>query len=131
MLDFGWSELFLIIILAIVLMGPKDIPEVIHNFGRIVRRLQYMKFALTKQFDDFMEKSDLNDLRRGTLGDINPKNIMTPLPPVPEAVDPAQIAQNPTAEMDEDEAYYAEANLNEPNTAEIPNEPARIAITKD
>jgi Sec-independent protein translocase protein TatA len=80
MLDFGWSEFFLIIILAIVLMGLKDIPEVIHNFGRIVRRLQYMKFALTKQFDDFMEKADLQDLRRGTLGDIDPKNIMTPLP---------------------------------------------------
>jgi sec-independent protein translocase protein TatB len=130
MLDFGWSEFFLIIILAIVLMGPKDIPEVIHGFGRLVRRIQYMKFALSKQFDDFMEKADLNDLRRGALGDVNPKNIMTPLPPNTTAPNSPPMT-TPSDEMGDDEAYYAEANPNDPNTTEIPHEPARIAIPKD
>lgn len=65
MLDFGWSEFFLIIVLAIVLMGPKDIPDLVYQAGRFVRRLQYMRFALTKQFDAFMEQNDLDELRRG------------------------------------------------------------------
>lgn len=65
MLDFGWSEFFLIIVLGIVLIGPKEIPDLVYQAGRLVRRLQYMRFALSKQFDDFMEKNDLDELRRG------------------------------------------------------------------
>ena len=71
MLDFGWSEFFLIIVLAVFLLGPKDIPTVVYQAGRMVRRLQYMKYGLTKQFDDFMEQNDLQELRRGGgLGDL-------------------------------------------------------------
>jgi sec-independent protein translocase protein TatB len=65
MLDFGWSEFFLIIVLGIVLIGPKDIPGLVYQAGRFVRRVQYMRFALTKQFDTFMEQNDLDELRRG------------------------------------------------------------------
>ena len=70
MLDFGWSEFLLIFVLAIFLLGPRDIPNVVYQAGRFVRRLQYMKYGLTKQFDAFMEQNDLNELRRGgSLGD--------------------------------------------------------------
>ena len=64
MLDFGWSELLLILIVSILVIGPKQIPDVLYAFGRIVRRLQYVRFALSKQFDDFMEKSDLHEMRK-------------------------------------------------------------------
>jgi Tat protein translocase TatB subunit len=65
MFDLGWSELFLIMVVAIVVIGPKEIPEVMRGLGRIVRRLQYMRFALTQQFDDIMKEHDLDDLRKG------------------------------------------------------------------
>jgi sec-independent protein translocase protein TatB len=65
MLDFGWSEFLFIIILGIVLIGPKEIPDLVYQAGRLFRRLQYMRFALTKQFDTFMEQNDLEELRRG------------------------------------------------------------------
>lgn len=64
MLDFSWSELLLVAVVAILAIGPKQLPEVMHGLGRIVRRLQYMRFALSKQFDDFMEQSDLNEMRK-------------------------------------------------------------------
>lgn len=63
MIDFAWSEFFVVILVAVLVIGPKQLPEVLHAVGRIVRRLQYMKFALSKQFDDFMEQSDLKELR--------------------------------------------------------------------
>ncbi len=50
-------------IVAIVAIGPKQIPTVLHGLGRLVRRLQYMRFAMSKQFDDFMDKNDLNEIR--------------------------------------------------------------------
>jgi|GEM_PF-1282698 len=63
MLDFAWSEFLVVIIVAVIVIGPKQLPEVLFTLGRLVRRLQYMKFAMSQQFEDFMEKSDLNDLR--------------------------------------------------------------------
>ena len=64
MLDFSWSELLMVAVVAVLAIGPKQIPDVLYGLGRIVRRLQYMRFAMSKQFDDFMEKSDLAEMRK-------------------------------------------------------------------
>jgi sec-independent protein translocase protein TatB len=66
MLDFSWSEFLVVIIVAVIAIGPKQLPEVMRGLGKIVRRLQYMRYALTRQFDDFMEESDLKDIRDST-----------------------------------------------------------------
>jgi sec-independent protein translocase protein TatB len=62
-LDFSWSELLVVVIVTILAVGPKQLPEVLYGFGRLIRRLQYMKYALSKQFDDFMDQADLRDIR--------------------------------------------------------------------
>ena len=62
MLDFSWSEFLVVIVVAVLAIGPKQLPEVLYGIGRIVRRLQYMRFALTRQFDDFMDQSELQRL---------------------------------------------------------------------
>lgn len=63
MMDFAWSEFLVVIIVAVIVIGPKQLPEVLYGIGRVARRLQYMKFALSKQFEDFMEQADLNEIR--------------------------------------------------------------------
>lgn len=68
MLDFSWAELLLIMGVAVLVIGPKEIPGIMRGLGRIVRRLQYVKFALSQQFDDFMKDHDLEELR-------NPANL--------------------------------------------------------
>ena len=64
MLDFSWSELLVIVIVALVVIGPKDIPQIMQTLGRFVRRLQYVRFAMSQQFDDFMKENDLEDIRK-------------------------------------------------------------------
>ena len=63
MLDFGWPELLLIIAIAVFVIGPDEIPAIMQGLGRIVRRIQYVKFALSRQFDDFMREHDLDEMR--------------------------------------------------------------------
>lgn len=63
MLDFGFAELLVIIALAVLIIGPNEIPTVMVSLGRVFRRFQYMKFALSKQFEDFMDDADLKGLR--------------------------------------------------------------------
>lgn len=64
MLDFGWSETLVVIIVALFVIGPEDIPKVMVALGRVVRRFQYIKYAITQQFDDIMREADLDDLRK-------------------------------------------------------------------
>lgn len=49
---------------AVLVIGPKEIPVVMNALGRIVRRLQYVRFAISQQFEDFMRTQDLEDLRK-------------------------------------------------------------------
>lgn len=70
MLDFSWAELFVMVVVALVVIGPKEIPHIMHGLGRFVRRLQYVRFAMTQQFDDFMREHDLEDIRKASKPDI-------------------------------------------------------------
>lgn len=63
MLDFGFPELLVIIALAVIVVGPQEIPKIMVALGRIVRRLQYVRYAVSQQFEDFMREHDLADVR--------------------------------------------------------------------
>jgi len=63
MLDFGFPELLVVMALAIVVVGPNEIPKLMVGLGRIVRRFQYVRFAISRQFDEFMQDNDLEDIR--------------------------------------------------------------------
>lgn len=63
MFDFGWAELLLIVAVAVLVIGPDEIPGIMRSLGRAVRRFQYVRFALSQQFDDFMKEHDLEELR--------------------------------------------------------------------
>ncbi len=65
MLDFGWAELLILAAVAVFVIGPKDIPKIMYGLGRLLRRMQYIRFAVTQQFDELMKVGDLEELRRG------------------------------------------------------------------
>lgn len=65
MLDFGWAELLIIVAVAVFVIGPKDIPKIMYGLGRFMRRLQYIRFAVSQQFDEIMNAGDIEDLRKG------------------------------------------------------------------
>jgi sec-independent protein translocase protein TatB len=62
MFGFSWAEIFLTAAVALIVIGPKDIPKVMYQLGRVARRLQYVRFAMSQQFEDFLKEHDLDDL---------------------------------------------------------------------
>lgn len=60
MLDVGWSEIFLIMAVTVLVMGPEEIPKIMMTFGRIVRRLNYVRFAMTQQFEAMMKEAGID-----------------------------------------------------------------------
>lgn len=63
MLDFGWTELVVIMALAVLVIGPNEIPALMRGLGNLMRRVSYIKYAFTQQFDEFMRDADLDDIR--------------------------------------------------------------------
>ena len=61
MFDFGWAELLLICAIALFVIGPKDIPAIAYQLGKIFRRIRYLQYAITGQFDDFMAKAEAKE----------------------------------------------------------------------
>ena len=102
MLDFSWSELMVVIVVAVIAIGPKQLPELLFGLGRIVRRLQYMRYALTRQFDDFMDESELRRFREDP---VQMNQLPTSNPP-PRVVDPSGFD-----EAEADEALVAQPPL--------------------
>lgn len=65
MFGIGWSEILVILLIAVLVIGPKDIPKIMYQVGRFARRLQYVKFAMSQQFDDILKAGDIEELRKG------------------------------------------------------------------
>ena len=62
-MDFGFSELLLVLCVAIFAIGPKQLPEVMYTIGRWVRRLQYIRYNMSHQVDTYLQATDLHDLK--------------------------------------------------------------------
>ncbi|MGB0719607.1 MAG: Sec-independent protein translocase subunit TatA/TatB [Bdellovibrionales bacterium] len=63
MLDFGWAELLVIMALAVLVIGPNELPSLMRGLGHLFRRISYIKYAFSQQFDEFMKDADLDDMR--------------------------------------------------------------------
>ena len=57
----GWSELLVIIILAILIIGPKDFPIVVKKIGSYVKKI---KSYVTEIQDDIENVTDLDSEKK-------------------------------------------------------------------
>jgi sec-independent protein translocase protein TatB len=63
MFDIAWSELFVIIIVALVVVGPKDLPKLMRKVGQWAGRARAMADQFRRSFDDMARQSELEELR--------------------------------------------------------------------
>lgn len=78
MLDFGLTEFVLVASVAVFAIGPKQIPEVLYQIGRFVRRLQGVRHDMQGKFDEFMHEADIEELQRETQKRVQDMYPMTP-----------------------------------------------------
>ncbi len=64
MFDFAWSELALIAIVALVVIGPKDLPRVMRIVGQWVRRARSIAREFQGSLDQMMREAELDDIKR-------------------------------------------------------------------
>lgn len=63
MFDIGWSELLVVLVVALVVVGPKDLPRLMRTAGRWVARARTMANQFRASFDEMAREAELDDLR--------------------------------------------------------------------
>lgn len=118
MLDIGFSEILVIFVLALIVLGPERLPGVVRKVGRWVGRAR----AMARQFQDQLEEEiDLDGSRA--------RPVPPPLPPDPpvytepaSALQPQQATSEGAAPGGEP-ALSAQEKAATAHTATDPHEP--------
>lgn len=64
MFDFAWSELALIAVVALVVIGPKDLPRVMRTVGQWVQRARAIAREFQGSLDQMVREAELDDMKR-------------------------------------------------------------------
>ena len=72
MLDLGWTELLLIGIVALIVVGPKDLPGMFQAVGRFVGKAKGMAREFSRAMNDAADQSGVNDIQKSFKAASNP-----------------------------------------------------------
>jgi sec-independent protein translocase protein TatB len=85
MFDIGWSEFVVIAVVALIAIGPKELPGVLRMVGQWVGKARKMAAEFQGQFNEAMREAEMADLKktfddvRDAAKDLTSNNIMTSL----------------------------------------------------
>lgn len=72
-------EFVVILIVLIVVVGPKDLPKMLKAFGKATARMRATANEFRRQFDDAMHEAELDDLQKTLtdVSDLDPRKKLT------------------------------------------------------
>jgi sec-independent protein translocase protein TatB len=63
MFDLSWSHILIVLIVALVVVGPKDLPRLMRMVGGWVGKARSMANEFRRSFDEMAKQSELDELR--------------------------------------------------------------------
>ena len=88
MFDIAWTEMLVIAVVMIVVVGPKELPGMLRTIGKTTAKLRTMAGEFRKQFDDALKEAELDDLKK--LADDARK--LNPTADIKKALNPLETA---------------------------------------
>lgn len=64
MFDIGWGEMVVIGVVALVVIGPKELPGVLRAVGRMVGKARRMASEFQGQFNEALREAEMADLKK-------------------------------------------------------------------
>ncbi len=62
MLDLGWSELLIIGVVALIVVGPKDLPKMLRALGQYAGRAKGIAREFQRSMDEAARQADIEEL---------------------------------------------------------------------
>ena len=139
MFDIGWSELVVIAVVALIAIGPKELPGVLRMVGQWMGKARKMASEFQGQFQEAMREAEMADLKksfdevRDVATGLSPANVMTSLQKdvsdalqIDKPVD-AQVASAIDAPVTSSDALVTSSDA--PVTPTTPAEPTPRDVT--
>jgi sec-independent protein translocase protein TatB len=81
MFDFGigYTEMFVVAVVAIIVIGPKDLPRVLRAFGKTVAKMRGMAREFQGHLDSAMKEAGIDEVKKEFDNIKNSANIVEPV----------------------------------------------------
>jgi sec-independent protein translocase protein TatB len=123
MLDLSWQELFLIGVVALIVIGPKDLPQVMRSVAVVVRKARGLSREFQNGVAQMMREAELDELRRklDEAGRVDVgktvKDTIDPTGSLREDFDPAEFARELKRSVEEPTIHRPAAAQSRPPAA--------------
>lgn len=68
MFDIGWQELFLIGVVALIVVGPKDLPKALRTGARLLNKARAMSRDFQSGLAEMAREAELDEIKRNVEG---------------------------------------------------------------
>jgi sec-independent protein translocase protein TatB len=78
MLDIGWTEMLVIAVVAVVVIGPKELPRALRTAGQMLGKARGLARDFQRHIDDMVRESELDELRKkaGAIQNYDPSGLL-------------------------------------------------------
>jgi len=93
MFDLGWTEFIVVAVVAILVVGPKELPGMLRTIGKTIGNMRRMAGDFQRQMNDALKEADLDGIKTGidSVKNINPvSKIKSSLNPIKQATEDVQ-----------------------------------------
>ena len=84
MLSFGWSEIALVVVVVIIVVGPKELPNLIKQLTSFSKSLKKASRQFKNSLNELTEEGDLKDVKKSLSDFKNIKNKLDPTKDIKE-----------------------------------------------
>src|ERR1700758_1544730 len=64
MFDLGWGKIIIIAVIALIAIGPKELPGVLRTVGQYMGKIRKMAAEFQGQFQEAMREAEMADLKK-------------------------------------------------------------------
>lgn len=123
MFDIGALELLVVVIVAIVVIGPKDMPQALRAAGRWIGKLRRVSAQFRSGFDAMVREAELEDMEKKWQE--QNRRIMAETPPadmtaLPRDHDQSSDSERPNTEGEEPQAAETGRSADEDRQPSLP-----------
>lgn len=101
MFDIGWSEILIVMVVVLVVMGPRELPEMLHHIGRWLGRARGLAGELQRHVDEIVRTAELDEAKKQAhqISTISPERL------VREVIDPGGELQQAIDDVSWDRSH--------------------------
>ena len=92
MFNMDWTEMLIIAVIAVLVVGPKELPGMLRTIGRYVAKMRKVAGEFRHQFDQAMKEAELDGVQQAVRDTKAAINQINPVHELKKAVTEAEVA---------------------------------------